>query len=979
MRGLTIFLFLILLAIACLPERRTPPPELPGLAAFLQGDAQSAEAAIRNMSLQQKLGQLIIVARTGPPEARLHQWVQEGRVGGVALSGLELERFLDLRDSFQQEAPYPLFFTTFGGALFNNQFSNTVPLPAMDALQALPSDSMRQWLQHTFLQQAGSLGINLAPAPYLSPLEQRLAFPPETLESYAHSINWLNDRHILSIADGFAAPRLLQPEWGSAEDSLLQGFRYLVKAGVAGYWIHPAIYEAPGLNPGAVSRLFRGRLQFDGLLLAHLRADNQLDEILASGVDLIVTHNSPEFVMNYLLAAYRSGELKEQELHSKLRRILLARKWMGGQHPSPALQEPHSGAAARTLPASLLPNEERLTVKTAGSETELARYFEDESWLFWQRQFQEASVIVAANPGNLLPFRQLDGRHFQAFHLGAANADWFDNTFRKYAALSSWQGNTWEELRSRLARLDGTEDVVLVLHDFPLDSLQAAALLAFARRLPVTLVNFQRLENLALLDTTLAVVHSFDGQDRWQEPAAQALFGGIPSGGKLPYTLNRYFRRGEGRELPQVRLRFGLPEQAGIAPEKLVGIDAIIQTAIDDLVFPGCQVVVVKNGTVVFDKALGYHTYSKEQPASPGGLYDVASVTKVAATTLAAMKLYEEGAISLNARLRSQMSLPRSSRLRNLSVKKLMTHQSGLQPHMPVIPYLLYRDMENTDCSRYFCSHPSDTFSVQVADAFYFDQRYRDKILRDMHRLRPRYRYRYSDVNFILLQQLVEEKAGQPLDSFADAQFYRPLGLQRTGFRPLLKWDSSEIAPTQLDRRWRHQLVHGYVHDETAALLGGVAGNAGLFSTAEDLAVVFQMLLNGGDYGGERYLNAETIEYFTSARHGNHRGLGFDKPDEKTIDNGKFPEQISRAAFGHTGFTGTCAWADPEHGLIYIFLSNRIYPDVDNRKIFEKRIRERIHQVVYDALDTYVPELPAWSGGGDEGILSGRGTRTGSE
>lgn len=959
-----IFLFLILLAIACLPERRTPPPELPGLAAFLQGDAQNVEAAIRNMSLEQKLGQLIIVARTGPPEPRLHQWVREGRVGGVALSGLELERFLALRDSLRQESPWPLFFTTSGGALFNNQFSNTAPLPVMDALQALPSDSLRQWLQHTFLQQAGSLGINLAPTPYLSPLEQRLSIPPENLESYARNINWLDERHILSIADGFAALRLLQPVWGSAEDSLFQGFQYLVKAGLAGCWIHPSIYDQPGLAPDAVSRLFRGRLQFDGLLLAHLRADNQLDEILASGVDIIVTHHNPDVVMNYLLAAYRSGELKEQDLQAKLRRILLARQWMAQPPAAPARQHLHSAAVARTLPASLFPNEESSTDGPGAAGTELARYFEDEHWLYWQRQFQEASIIVASNPDSLLPFRQLAGRQFHVFHLGGGNAEWFDTAFRKYAALNSWQGNTWEELRSRLARLDGAEDVVLVLHDYALDSLQAAGLLSFARRLPVTLVNFQRLENLALLDTALAVVHSFDGQGRWQEPAAQALFGGIPSVGKLPYTLNRHFLRGQGRELPQVRLRYGLPEQAGIAPEKLVGIDAVVQTAIDDFAFPGCQVVVVKDGTVVFDKALGHHTYSKEQPASPGDLYDVASVTKVAATTLAAMKLYEEGAISLNARLRSQMSLPRSSRLRNLTVKKLMTHQSGLQPHMPVIPYLLYRDMENTDCSRYFCGHPSDTFSVQVADAFYFDQRHRDKILRDMHRLRPRFRYRYSDVNFILLQQLVEEKAGLPLDSFAEAQFYRPLGLQHTGFRPLLKWDSSEIVPTQLDRRWRHQLVHGYVHDETSALLGGVAGNAGLFATAEDLAVVFQMLLNGGAYGGDRYLEAETIEYFTSARHGNHRGLGFDKPDDETIDNGKFPGQISRAAFGHTGFTGTCTWADPKRGLIYVFLSNRIHPDINNRKIFEKRIRERIHQVIYDALDTYVPELPALSGGG---------------
>ncbi|MCB0567077.1 MAG: serine hydrolase [Phaeodactylibacter sp.] len=958
MRGLSLFCFLILLAVACLPERREPLPELPGLAPFLQEETDGMEAIIRGMSLEQKLGQLIVVGRVGQPEHQLHQWVQKGRVGGVALSGLPIEYFLSLQDSLQREAPYPLLTTTAGGALFNNQFSDVLALPVMDALQALPSDSMKQKLQQAFLEQAQSLGLNLAPAPYLSRLEQRFTLPEVSLQQYTRDIRWLNERHILSLADNFAAIPLLQPGQDSLQDSLLLDYQYLVKAGLSGFWIAPSVYESPELPPDAIGRFFRGRLQFDGLLMAHLKTDNQLDEILDSGVDLIVTYNSPDFVMNYLLTAYRSGELTETALHAKLRRILLAKQWVGKLASDEETKHSGPEVAVRKLPASMFTGMEAYRSGLSEPKEKLTQYFKDGRWGYWQRRLREESIVVASNPDSLLPFHGLSRQNFQAFHLGVGDFASFDETFAKYAAADSWQGNTWEALTRQLLKLDGTENVVLVLHNYLLDSLQAASILSLAHRLPLALVNFQRLENLALLDTSLVVVHSFEEGEGLSELVPQILFGGIPAAGKLPYTLNRFFAKGQGIELPQLRLRYGLPEQAGIAPEKLVGIDAIVETAIDDAAFPGCQVVVVKNGTVVYDKALGYHTYSKEQPTRKTDLFDVASITKAVTTTLATMRLYEEGAIQPNGKLRKQMGLPRNSRLRNLTVKKLMTHQSGLQPHMPVVPYLLYRDMENTDCSRYFCDHLSDTFAIQVANAFYFDKRYLDKIQEDVNRLRPRYRYRYSDVNFILMQQLVEEKAGAPLDSFTSAHFYDPLGLQHTGFRPLLWKDSSEIVPTQYDRRWRHQLIHGYVHDETAALLGGVAGNAGLFSTAEDLAVVFQMLLNGGTYGGEHYLESGTIEYFTSASHGNHRGLGFDKPDDKSIKKGKFPEQISETAFGHTGFTGTCAWADPEKGLTYIFLSNRIYPDSNNRKIFVKRVRERIHQVIYDALDTYVPEMP---------------------
>jgi CubicO group peptidase (beta-lactamase class C family) len=289
-----------------------------------------------------------------------------------------------------------------------------------------------------------------------------------------------------------------------------------------------------------------------------------------------------------------------------------------------------------------------------------------------------------------------------------------------------------------------------------------------------------------------------------------------------------------------------------------------------------------------------------------------------------------------------------------------MTHRSGIQPHMPVIPYLKYRGAGNTACDSFFCKEASETYNIQVAENFYFQQGLQDRIWKDMNEVSMRRfdRYRYSDANMILVQRILERLQKDSLDNLAQRYFYEPLGLSHITYNPLEKFPEEHIVPTENDRRWRRQQLRGYVHDETAALLGGVAGHAGLFANAEDLAILFQMLLNGGEYARQRYLQAETIDLFTDDSHGNHRGLGFDKRYRSNRTGRAY--DMTPNAYGHTGFTGTCAWVDPDHDLVFVFLSNRVFPSVRNRKLFSQNIRTRLHQVVYDALDSYEggwPEL----------------------
>ncbi len=466
----------------------------------------------------------------------------------------------------------------------------------------------------------------------------------------------------------------------------------------------------------------------------------------------------------------------------------------------------------------------------------------------------------------------------------------------------------------------------------------------------VICVNFGNPANLALLDTSIAAIQIFESNKLTQLFAPQLLFGAITAKGKLPLDITPNMPKGKQIRTSVIRLKYTIPEEVGIPAPKLVGIDAIVQTAIREKAIPGCQVVVAKEGKIIYSKTFGYHTYRQQQRVEKTDLYDVASITKVAATTLAAMKLYEVGKIDLRQSLDQQMELPKGATIKKILLKDLFIHKSGLQRNMPIAAYLNNKGYPR-NCTPFFCRTPTAQHSLEVASDFYFNPSYLDSIWRDVSHLERKYKYRrylYSDVNFYLIHRLIEEKTRSKLDDYAKWNFYQPLGLRYCTYKPLERFPADIIVPTQKDRFWRKNLVRGYVHDESAAILGGVGGNAGLFANAEDLAVLFQMLLNGGQYGGERFISQKTIDYFTSSNHGNHRGLGFDK--------GRYNYTVSKEAsldtYGHSGFSGTCVWVDPQEELVYVFLSNRIHPDPKNNTIKKSRVRQRIHQVIYDAIES---------------------------
>jgi CubicO group peptidase (beta-lactamase class C family) len=466
---------------------------------------------------------------------------------------------------------------------------------------------------------------------------------------------------------------------------------------------------------------------------------------------------------------------------------------------------------------------------------------------------------------------------------------------------------------------------------------QQTAVVSFGADRPTVLVYFGARVPEYLLSQPFPLLHLPDQRASAQAMAVQMLFGSQD----VQYT-------NEGTVLAS-RLGHAPPESVGIDRKKLARIDDYVERAIRRKAIPGCQVLVAKSGRIVYDKTFGFFTYDKEQAVDHQSVYDLASITKAAATTLSVMDLYDKGKVDLSERLREYLPDYSRTGLKYFRIRHLLSHHTGLQANLPIAHWLRQDDL--------FQDTPNEQYPIAVSNDFYLKEGVSDQLLEELKKVRTSRRqfYRYSDVNFILLQQVIEQVSNSTLDRYASQKFYEPLGLRRLQYRPGNALPTSEIVPTERDNRWRRQLVRGEVHDESAVLLGGVAGHAGLFGNARDLAAIFQMLLNGGTYGNRQFLQEATVAEFTKRNGYNYRAFGFDRlaGHSKSLQH----YGASKNTFGHTGFTGTCVWADPDEDLVFIFLSNRIYPDKKNDKLLKMGLRERIHKIIYQSLDTFQREV----------------------
>ncbi|MFC3197178.1 serine hydrolase domain-containing protein [Parapedobacter deserti] len=428
--------------------------------------------------------------------------------------------------------------------------------------------------------------------------------------------------------------------------------------------------------------------------------------------------------------------------------------------------------------------------------------------------------------------------------------------------------------------------------------------------------------------------------------SAMSVFGGLACTARLPQSLSARYASGAGFTTEQTRLAYADATALGIDGARLeADIDAIVAEAIREQATPGAVVMVARNGSVIFEKAYGHHTYEKQTLTAVSDIFDMASITKIAATTPAIMRLAERGVINLDSTIGHYLLQAQGTNKDRSTLRDVMLHEAGFIPFIP-----FYRELKPSDLS----TDSSAAYAVKVADGCYIRTGYYEDVMWPtmLHsKLNASGSYVYSDISMYVMKEVAEHQTGIPIQNYIQREFYRPLGMQTAGYLPRLRFLKKHIVPTEDDKTFRKTLLQGYVHDQGAAMAGGVAGHAGLFATANDLAIYGQMLLNRGVYGGERYFKAETVDLFTSRQSAtSRRGLGFDRWDPDTTKH--YPSKLaSDATYGHTGYTGTCIWIDPKEQLTYIFLSNRVHPAVSS-KLITLNIRSRIQDAIYGAINT---------------------------
>jgi len=571
----------------------------------------------------------------------------------------------------------------------------------------------------------------------------------------------------------------------------------------------------------------------------------------------------------------------------------------------------------------------------------------NEKWLNEEKSVAQTTVLLN-NANQQIPVTALEDLKIASIDLGFSHALVFDSLLNKYEKVDHFNGNTYIATSSLNVLLDDIKyynTLILELSDVSVfDQRVLNFILETEKKRNVIIALFGDGRSLVKLDVIKSpILWSERHTPEAASFVAQAIFGGIDINNKLKQTFTDKFQAGTGYPIKKIRLKYTVPEELGINVDDLTKIDAIAREAITQHATPGAAVMVIKDGNVIYNKTYGNHTYTDGNPVKVDDIYDLASVTKISATTMGVMHLVEEGKLSLDSTMKTYLGRARNTDKQDIKVREVMLHQAGFTPFIP-----FYEKLKPTDYSR----DSSALFSTKVADNYFLRKNYYEEVMWPQmlgSRLVSRGKYVYSDLSMYFMKEILEGITHDHLDQYVLKQFYTPLGMQTAGFNPRNRFDKSRIVPTEDDSYFRHTLVHGYVHDQGAAMAGGVARHAGLFASTNDLGILFQMILNKGTYGGKQYFKPETIDQFTAKQSDvSRRGLGFDRWDPDVSEH--YPSELaSPQTFGHTGYTGTCIWVDPQYNLIYIFFSNRVYPKVTS-KLSALNIRPRIQDAIYEAI-----------------------------
>ena len=937
-----------------------------------------ADSILKNLTREERIAQLIMVAAWSNKDSThikdVRKQITNWGIGGLIFFQGGPVREALLTNDYQKISKVPLFIGMDAEWGLAMRLDSTIRFPRQMTISAIQDDSVVYVMGKEVAENCKRLGIQINFAPDAdinnnpaNPVIGSRSFG-DVRESVATKsiayMNGLQDQHILATGKHF-------PGHGSTDsdshfslplitrnisqiDSLeLYPFRELISSGVGGMMVAhlnvPSLDSLSGLpttlSSYVVTDLLKQKMGFNGLIftdalnmkgVSSKYAPGIVDKMaLISGNDVLLYSEDVRKAIEQIHYAVENCEITQDEIDARAKKVLMAKYWCG------------LNKMQLIDTANLINNLNNPQIK----------------WI--QRKLYQRSITLLSNKDSLLPFRSKDSLRIASVVIGDRINNTFQEQLKSYESVDVFSlekdasVSVFDALFNFLSNYDY---IILSLHGTTMKAQNDFGVKEVARRFidsvmisyKTVFVDFGNAYTLSLfknLKSAQSVLLAYEDIPLTQSITAQIIMGGISSSGKIPVMSTSVFPRNTGlKTIFPIRMEYTLPEAAAMSSEKLSMIDTVVNRALNAGAFPGCQVLVARFGKIVYQKSFGTHDYSRKDTVDNADIYDIASVTKITATALAAMSLYEHKKIDLTHPISKFLPKLKNTNKGNFTLKEILTHQAGLQAWIP-----FYKEtIGDSGLSRnIYSSVESEKFSVKVADSIYILKSYADTIRHRIYAspLSEKGKYLYSDLGPIIMKDIIEEITDETLDKYVTENFYKPLKLGRTSFNPLDKFPVNDIVQTENDTVFRHQILRGYVHDPAAAMLGGVSGNAGLFSNANDLAIIMQMLLNHGSYGGQVFLKPSTIDLFTKEQFaGNRRGLLFDKPEINRTKQSPCSPSASPFTFGHQGFTGTCIWVDPKYGLIYIFLSNRIHPNASNEKLSKMNVRTDIQEIIYKSL-----------------------------
>jgi beta-glucosidase-like glycosyl hydrolase/CubicO group peptidase (beta-lactamase class C family) len=947
------------------------------------------DSVYRTMTVEEKVGQLFmpIVELNERGKAQVATYIQNQKIGGILFGKGTLSTQAEITRYAQQISKIPLFIALDGEWGLSMRLADAPQFPRNEVLGAITNDTLLYRYGAEIARQCQQMGIHINFAPTLdvntnpnNPVIGTRSYGADPQNVARKGIAYsrgLEDNGVMAVAKHFPGhgntsedSHKTLPTVNLSADQLneieLFPFRKYIEAGLSGLMIGhlnvPALQtngQASSLSPNVGEKLLKEKEGFTGLVftdgMAMKAVAKQPDmsvKALLAGNDIVL--GTPKLSQEFesVKSAVDRGIISQSMLEEKVKKILAYKYILG---------------VSRKKPADVSDFMLKQQIGTGNTE-----------WL--QRKLYDNALTLLKNETDLVPLKHLETKTYASVAIGEVVRNDFQKMLRKYDNVKDFQVSTPDDLAKIEQQLSDYNIVIFSIHNTGLkDAPLLQKLVEQKNGILVFFTSPSETDSYKLsVSKAKAVLIAQDNSAFAQMSAAQGIFGGISISGKLQVPTTG-FELNHGIRTNKIRLAYNVPEEVGIASANLKNIETIAYEGIRNKAYPGCVVLVAKDGVVIYEKAFGNFEYGLGSRVTDETVYDLASVTKASATLPAVMKLFDEKKLKLQDPISKFVPETKHSNKAGISVQELLFHESGITPFIPYYESAidkrsysgpLFGPKSETYNAYYagawgrtdykfrsdlIASQPSNNFNLPVAKDLYAGKKMHDVLLKDIidTPLKNRGRYAYSCLNFMLLKEAVEHISGQDLNTYVQENFYRKLGAYTTTFQPLEYLSFNDIPPTENDPFFRKQLVRGYVHDEGAALFGGISGNAGLFSTANDLAKLFQMWLNKGKYGDERFLSEETVNLFTTKKSMvSRRGLGFDKPDPKNPRLSPTGTLTPESAYGHTGFTGTCFWIDPENNLIYIFLSNRVYPSRTPNKLSTLNIRERIQDEIYKAIDT---------------------------